>query len=342
MMGPEIDMLEVLLHEVYPVVDYILIVESNVSHSLKRKPLYFNEVVEQWERFGPFMNKLLNFSKPFSLIKESSSPRRRPHRIRSGWEIERRQRNAIMKLARYYQLLADGDIFVGNGDLDEIVLRRTLMRMKYCEPSSLSSFHHRTFFNIDVVHFRYNFNCLPETRSTVYRGTVFPWNAENRLRDLYEQRKNKTELAFDGLTAPGAHLASVLQSAASVLGTFTSDYRRFDFEAELQRRDGSLALHLSTFGSPGDILVKLSNSPHKHTGTPPLATIEREVESCSYNEVARRKERVPTQFLPIFVQRNLCRFTVEKRWVRGQDYVEAPAAAVTIHPRTLQPLNKRR
>ena len=52
----ELDLLELRLRELAPVVDRFVIVEANKTHSGKDKPLHF---MEQQRRFAPWLNKII-------------------------------------------------------------------------------------------------------------------------------------------------------------------------------------------------------------------------------------------------------------------------------------------
>ena len=53
----ELDILEIRLNELYDVVDYFIIVESNVTHSGEDKLFYFDE---NKDRFTKFLDKIIN------------------------------------------------------------------------------------------------------------------------------------------------------------------------------------------------------------------------------------------------------------------------------------------
>src|SRR5262245_901667 len=51
----ELDLLEIRLQELAPVVDRFLLIEARETHTLKPKPLYFDE---NRERFRPFLDRI--------------------------------------------------------------------------------------------------------------------------------------------------------------------------------------------------------------------------------------------------------------------------------------------
>ena len=178
MFGIEVDMLEVVLHEIFPVVDHIFITESTVTHSLRPKGLVFHKIAKT-PRFAPFLSKISH---------DVFSPTKR---YSSGWDVEKRQRSFFLRRIAQYNISA-GDIVVGNTDLDELFSRELLLRYKYCDVGEDLNFH--------VFHFRYNFNCLQELQYSRYGATVFlfPNNtAEMRKIDLYRRRTYRKAIPFD-------------------------------------------------------------------------------------------------------------------------------------------------
>lgn len=97
----ELDVLDIRLHELDPVVDRFVIVESQKTFTNIDKPLYFQE---NRHRFSPFLGKIIHVvADPF----EGDN---------KHWEREAHQRNEIMKGLRDAQ--PDDTILIG--DVDEI------------------------------------------------------------------------------------------------------------------------------------------------------------------------------------------------------------------------------
>ena len=169
MFGYEFDMLEVVLHEAYPVVDKFIFAESTVTHSLDTKPTFFHLIREE-PRFKPYMSKVVNYTF-------------RPNqKFRSGWDIERKQRKFGLKGA-FDSGIRINDILIGNMDLDEPFQATYLMRLKYCKIKT------KDFFQF---HFRFNLNCLQFTKVSQNQEVNFHWGADSlRIKDLYKMRPKR-------------------------------------------------------------------------------------------------------------------------------------------------------
>lgn len=164
----ELDMLEVLLHETFPVVDKYIVVESRVSHSKKEKDLYLPLVYEQ-RRFAPFLSKIVTGT--FNVRRS----------YRSGWDYEKRQRKRVLQVAQSAGI-ADGDVFVANLDLDEVFSRATVMRYKFCQTIDEPKYFHS-------FGFRYNINCAMDNSTVIFKQNVFVWRPSKvTLYDLYKRR----------------------------------------------------------------------------------------------------------------------------------------------------------
>jgi hypothetical protein len=290
MVGFEIDMLDILFYEIFPVVDYILVVESQRTHALKSKPLLFNK-----SRYPQYASKIR-----YVVYSPSHA------RYNSGWDIERRQRTNMLQ-KDLVEGIADGDIFVGNGDLDEIMSRRLLLKWKYCLPPP-SDKNDRPFA---LVHFRYNFGCLQSRNYTVYYRTVFAWESRLYPRDYvgaylnpYDRRKS---LAVRH--PPGRPF--------KVDGYESEDARRGDADGGVADAAGlpayldvqaMLAWHFSGFGGIEAIMQKHRHSPHRHLGQLTRQEVQRYLDSCFYSGLLRYNASLPLKVLPLLVQRNSCYF----------------------------------
>ena len=268
MFGYEFDMLEVALHEAYPVVDKFILTESTVTHALIDKPLQFDDILSD-ERFHPFLDKIANFT-----FNPSSAKK-----YRSGWDVERRQRKIAIHGAMT-EGIRDGDIFIANMDLDEVFSRNLLLRLKFCKYSHMDSDDGGSF-EFDQVHFRYHLQCLQDAIVSTHQKVVFYWSEKAwPTLDLYKQRGKRTIQKID-------------------VG---------NLEMELRARDGLLVWHLSTFGNLREIVRKLDNSPHRHLGEFEPEDVAREANECYFSGSTRFRVDLPIDLFPLFVQRNACRF----------------------------------
>jgi len=102
----ELDIIEIRFKELYNVVDYFVVCESNLTHSGNPKPLYFET---NKERFAPFMDKIIH------LVCNDPGEPEPGHDI--NWTRERNQRNFIYNTLK--NRCNDDDIII-NTDADEI------------------------------------------------------------------------------------------------------------------------------------------------------------------------------------------------------------------------------
>jgi beta-1,4-mannosyl-glycoprotein beta-1,4-N-acetylglucosaminyltransferase len=111
----ELDLLEGRLEYLYDSVDYFILVESNLTHSGKSKPMYF---IENIARYKKYQDKILYF--PFVTTPEEYDFSRLPTWERDyesgSWKMENAQRNHITKALELFK----DDAVVMISDLDEI------------------------------------------------------------------------------------------------------------------------------------------------------------------------------------------------------------------------------
>ena len=142
----ELDLLEFRLKLLDAHVDHFVIAESNLTHSGKPKPRYFQE---NKKRFGPWLHKItylpvnqssegLDFTKPETSYNPQSA----------AWKLENEQRNALSAAAT----LASDDDLVLTSDLDEIPNPFVLKKADLTKgPVALSMLFHYYFFNCQNV-----------------------------------------------------------------------------------------------------------------------------------------------------------------------------------------------
>jgi len=124
MLFNELDLLEGRLEYLYDTVDYFVIVECNITHAGKPKPLNYLKNISRYKKysdkifyfpFNPDISQLdLNFDKtnPIFLNFETSP----------FWKIEKMQRNHIGEALKFF----DPDDIVLIGDLDEIPIKTAI------------------------------------------------------------------------------------------------------------------------------------------------------------------------------------------------------------------------
>lgn len=136
----ELDILELRMNELYNVVDFFLIMESNKTFTGNDKPFYFDN---NKEKFDKFKDKIINIKLTI------------PDNIQmSAWDMEEYQRNAIFtSLQDLYERnkIYDHDIVILS-DVDEIPNPRAVR--KYDEHSGISLMNQKLFY--------YYLNCLSD------------------------------------------------------------------------------------------------------------------------------------------------------------------------------------
>lgn len=113
----ELDLLELRLEELAPVVDKFVIVESDTTFRGNHKPLNF---LDNHERFAAWQNKIV-----YHVVKGTDIELHSPDPQIQPWEREYWQRNAILTALRTHGA-KEGDTIVLS-DLDEIPRRSSLL-----------------------------------------------------------------------------------------------------------------------------------------------------------------------------------------------------------------------
>jgi len=103
----ELELLKIRLEELYDVVDYFVIVESNYTHSGKKKPLNFSD---NKEMFSKYLDKIKYFV---------YYPEEMGHNTNDAWLLEINQRNKIISVLEEFCGVSDNDVIIVS-DLDEI------------------------------------------------------------------------------------------------------------------------------------------------------------------------------------------------------------------------------
>lgn len=138
----ELDLLEFRLKLLDAHVDHFVIAESNLTHSGKPKPLYFEE---NKSRFKPWLHKITYL--PVNQTAEGldfSTPETRYNPQSAAWKLENEQRDA---LSAAHKLANEDDIIVVS-DLDEIPDPFIIKKLQLDNgPVALSMLFHYYFFN---------------------------------------------------------------------------------------------------------------------------------------------------------------------------------------------------
>lgn len=178
----ELDMLELRLNELNPVVDAFCIVEAPEMHgsSKKRTPSLIDRWDEPWLK--PFFPKIY-YNALSGLVPEYTDGT-------SGWARENFHRNSLM--APVLDASTSPDDIVIVSDADEIPRARAIQRYLREKPDGIAL--------LRLDHYFYNVNC--------YAG-VWMRSSIGTLRD-YE--------AMGGFQAPRGHLGDVIERQVMALG----------------------------------------------------------------------------------------------------------------------------
>jgi beta-1,4-mannosyl-glycoprotein beta-1,4-N-acetylglucosaminyltransferase len=141
----ELDLLEFRLKYLSEVVDYFVIVESNLTHSGKPKPY---NIQDNWDRFSRWKNKLIYLQISQTTEGLSFDEVKSYTPTNGSWILEQQQRMSMMHASN---TIAEGDIVLV-GDLDEIPDIQLLKEIKdsginYDTPVSLSQLFHYYYMN---------------------------------------------------------------------------------------------------------------------------------------------------------------------------------------------------
>lgn len=156
----ELDLLEVRLRELAPVVDAFVLVEATRTHAGKPKPLFFEQSKARFAEYLPKIRHIIVDDMP-----ESSNP----------WDLENHQRRAVLRgLAP--QIHVDDIVMIS--DTDEI-LRRSVV-------ASLPAAPYKVFgFRLPLSYFRFNYrHTLPPVLwGMAARGELLSRYDPQQLRD---------------------------------------------------------------------------------------------------------------------------------------------------------------
>lgn len=123
--GFDVDILEIHLHEIYDLVDYIFIIESTHAHFAGiEKPLLWERVKSQ-SRFSKFKKKIVHM-----VIDDADSVDKNSFWAMESYQEEQRWVKFLEWNSKTKYFGADD--LVGFGDTDEIAWRENIQLLKYC------------------------------------------------------------------------------------------------------------------------------------------------------------------------------------------------------------------
>jgi len=146
----EVDMLELRLMEMSPVVDYFIIIESNITHSKLPKPLHF---LENQHRFEPYLDRIFYVYLQEDYLLEGTG--------HSHWDRETKQRNAVVEALSRLKTgevgpevsipMPQDDDLVLIADIDEIIRRHVIEGLRECEEFSSPTLLHLDWYLYSVL-----------------------------------------------------------------------------------------------------------------------------------------------------------------------------------------------
>jgi len=156
----ELDVMEIRLNELYPVVDHFVIAESTERHgSPSPKPLYLKD---NWERFKQFEDKIVYVQSPkFPKFHDDEASR---------WARENFHRNSLMAGIQSVSLSTDDLVILS--DCDEIP-RATIVE-------SHRSLGDMKRLGLDMFYYNVNRYVQPWACSTI--GPLYAYHAEGGLQ----------------------------------------------------------------------------------------------------------------------------------------------------------------
>lgn len=123
----ELDLLEIRLNELNDSVDYFVLVESELTHNLNEKPLYYNL---NKERYNKFQHKIINLT-----VKSNEF-------TNNSMENDKIQRNKINEIIKDVNV----DDFILISDLDEIPKKTSLENHIKNNPTTPAVFSQYIFY----------------------------------------------------------------------------------------------------------------------------------------------------------------------------------------------------
>ena len=145
----ELDLLEIRLHELDPVVDKFILFETSCSFMGLQKKLFFEE---NKSRFSKFLGKIIHKKRVVDNCSLEST----------SWSAESSSRSSLIQAARELGNARDGDLF-HMSDLDELPHLSVLSLLKSCE------FGDRIHLALSSYRYSFEFRVWPEF---VFRSTV--------------------------------------------------------------------------------------------------------------------------------------------------------------------------
>ncbi|CAI4212599.1 unnamed protein product [Parascedosporium putredinis] len=177
LVNTELEMLEIRLGEMYPYVDYFVILEADRSFSGIPKKLY---IEENWQLFSKYHDKMIRRTVDFSSVKEGDN----------AWVLEKLSRNAMVNQVLPFltgdQAPHEDDILLVS-DVDEIPKPPVLQALRNCEVPP------RITINSEFYYYSFQWLSREEwmhPQATIWKGndTVKPEELRHHAGDYHFKR----------------------------------------------------------------------------------------------------------------------------------------------------------
>ena len=190
----ELDLLELRLHELYPVVDKFVISEATKTHSGKDKPLRY---IDNIDRYKKYQDKII-------YLAYDNFDRSKEWRYEDGWKLENDQRRYILQGLKHVK---SSDI-VMISDLDEIPSRDFVLRLKIDYIKNPENYKVPITLRSQMYYGKLNYKVTSPEDVASWRGTVVI-NGEilRQNSDLHWYRSYKD--AFPNIENTGWHFSYV-------------------------------------------------------------------------------------------------------------------------------------
>jgi len=205
--GPELDLLELRLHEMDGVADIVVVTESRFGNRCDRKLLHFDR---QKQRFAAFLPRIVHVVTDrcptyFGKAQRCHDKKKRPVAV---YFQEEGQRNCTVSILQKDRPDIPDDALVVMTDLDEIPRGKTINLFKHCEVRSKARLPLR--LQLQAIPFSLRSGC-PKSRELYNKGSLSYWR---EFRESYAKGGKHVigiwpKSHTDPVPRGGAHLTSV-------------------------------------------------------------------------------------------------------------------------------------
>jgi len=201
--GPELDLLELRLHELDGVVDVFVVTESHYGNHGDLKPLHFEAQKERFSAFLPRIVHVVTDDCP-KYVKAAEKVQKDEKRGQGGvWNLQGIQRGCAVDALKLRSPPLPDDALVVLSDLDEIPNGRTFNMLKHCQLKPKARFP--LTMSLTVIPFNLRSGCSKK-RSKSNKGTVSQWKKFKKGKTTVWPYKGTNKVANGGthLTSMGS------------------------------------------------------------------------------------------------------------------------------------------